>query len=140
MPIPPLSLCISFWQGRKQFPYLTQERFPNDWAQIEIIKQFLKNRCRHDCCMGRLARPNMKNNKVDKPEGTKCRANEPTMPAVPTKHYRYADDTDTNGAGPSRLRSGRHPQAEGEGESSDMEDLQPIKGDEASSDDEDDEN
>ncbi len=30
-------------QGRQLFPYLTKDRFPHDWAQAEILKQFLKN-------------------------------------------------------------------------------------------------
>lgn len=36
------------WQVRKQFSYMTNERFPSDWATAEIIKQYLKNRGKHD--------------------------------------------------------------------------------------------
>ncbi|KAF4586750.1 hypothetical protein EYR40_010765 [Pleurotus pulmonarius] len=32
-----------FKAGRQLFPYLTKDRFPHDWAQAEILKQFLKN-------------------------------------------------------------------------------------------------
>ncbi|KAL4266679.1 hypothetical protein AB1N83_002494 [Pleurotus pulmonarius] len=30
-------------KGRAQFPYLTLERFPNDWAQIAILQAYFRN-------------------------------------------------------------------------------------------------
>lgn len=33
---------------RKKHPYLTRKRFPSDWACVELVKQYLRNKRKHD--------------------------------------------------------------------------------------------
>ncbi|KAL0957185.1 hypothetical protein HGRIS_003277 [Hohenbuehelia grisea] len=39
----PETLAKLFKLNRMAIPYLTRERFPNDWPQIEALKQFVRN-------------------------------------------------------------------------------------------------
>nr|GAT46390.1 predicted protein [Mycena chlorophos] len=41
-------LAMIYKLGRKAHPYLTRERFPLDWAQGDLVKQYLRNFRKHE--------------------------------------------------------------------------------------------
>lgn len=41
---------------RKKHPYLTRKRFPSDWACVELVKQYLRNKRKHDTMNARRER------------------------------------------------------------------------------------
>jgi hypothetical protein len=45
---------------RKEFPYLTRERFPADWATAEMVKQYLRNHRKYGRHNGRIEPPKTK--------------------------------------------------------------------------------
>ncbi|KAF7329187.1 hypothetical protein MKEN_00179300 [Mycena kentingensis (nom. inval.)] len=47
-------LAMVYKLGRQDFPYLTQKRFPIDWAQAELVKQYLRNVRKHEVKQGRM--------------------------------------------------------------------------------------
>ncbi|KAF4593332.1 hypothetical protein EYR38_009046 [Pleurotus pulmonarius] len=70
-----------FKAGRQLFPYLTELRFPHDWAQAEILKQFLKN----------SRRSGVKRERDRNSEYTLKKR----------KNYTYGESSDTTGSSPT---------------------------------------
>ncbi len=72
----PLTLCV---QSRTSMPndtdrekelakYLTRKRFPVDWAQAEILKQFIRNNRKHARKNGRLPKAGSEDNTGEEEE------------------------------------------------------------------------
>ncbi|KAL0956406.1 hypothetical protein HGRIS_002553 [Hohenbuehelia grisea] len=99
----PAALAKLFKLNRMAIPYLTRERFPNDWPQVEALKQYIRNARRGIARKQRGRTENRKKRNADDAEGEDD-VDETSARGNPSKRRRYADQVDENGAGPSRLR------------------------------------
>ncbi|KAJ7073434.1 hypothetical protein B0H15DRAFT_935016 [Mycena belliarum] len=63
----PAKLAAVYKLTRKKHPYLTRARFPLDWAQAEMVKQYLRNKRRYSVRRGYI--PNRETRKHEREEG-----------------------------------------------------------------------
>ncbi|KAL0948730.1 hypothetical protein HGRIS_008864 [Hohenbuehelia grisea] len=80
--------------NRMAIPYLTRERFPNDWLQVEALKQYIRNARRGIARKQRGRTENRKKRNADDAEGeddadeTSARDNPPNADATLTRWMR----------------------------------------------------
>ncbi|KAJ8488878.1 hypothetical protein ONZ45_g13791 [Pleurotus djamor] len=129
----PAALAKLFKLNRQAIPYLTRERFPDDWAQVEALKQYIRNKRREAARRRKLALKRQQASSGKAP----CKRDPSPPNRRPAKRarVRYSDDTDDNGAGPSRKRP--HRRGSGVHDDDEEDDEEQDKGDDNNNSDED---
>ncbi|KAL0957174.1 hypothetical protein HGRIS_003266 [Hohenbuehelia grisea] len=78
----PAALAKLFKLNRMAIPYLTRERFPNDWPQVKALKQYIRNARRGIARKQRGRTENRKKRNADDTEG-RMTSMKPQLAATP---------------------------------------------------------
>lgn len=97
-------------QTRQAHPYLTEKRFPLNWAIAEMVKQYMRNKRRHAVKMGhmpdRKTRKRMRENNDNAQGSSKRRKTGTAVRHIDDEEEEQDEDNDGNQADPQAEETG----------------------------------